>query len=215
VTEYTEDICPFFIQVGKKYHTAPTKILFIGKATNRWVTTDRDIEKLFDQNNPDRIVNRDDQLEWIKNLEGPNDVYNTKKSAFLRIIKSISLEYSGKEDWYNHIAWTDLYKISPWEGGNPNAKLQKLQRETCISILNEEINILKPDVLIFLTSGWENFYLESIKIPQKMNKKKTWNKYESYFQKFNDVLYIQSHHPQGKNEGEHKDAVVNILRKYY
>ncbi|MCF7939388.1 MAG: hypothetical protein K9L68_12380 [Spirochaetales bacterium] len=213
VADYTEDICPFFIQIGKKYFSAPKRLLFVGKATNGWVTNERDVTKLFDLKNPDRIVNRHDQMEWVHDLEGVNENYNTKKSAFWRVIKNVSLDILGKEDWYNYISWTNLYKIAPWEGGNPGGYLQQLQKEACISILNEEQEAIKPDAVIFLTSGWESFYLESIGLKKSKNRVKSWSGYSSTYQIHKDVLYIQSHHPQGKPEVEHKDGLLKILRK--
>ncbi|GAB6091223.1 hypothetical protein [Spirochaeta dissipatitropha] len=213
IADYSGDICPFFIQVGKKYFDAPKRLLFIGKATNGWVTKERNSTKFFDLKNPDRIVNRHDQMEWVYHLEGVNENYNTKKSAFWRLIKNVSLDHLGKEDWYNYISWSNLYKIAPWEGGNPGSYLQQLQRETCISILNEEIKELKPSAVIYLTSGWESFYLDSIGLRKSKNKVKSWSGYSSTYQIFNEILFIQSHHPQGKPEKEHKEGLLKILTK--
>lgn len=211
VSLYKEDICTYAVQVGKKYHVAPKRLLFIGKATNGWVTKDREIEKLFNLNNPDRIMNRHDQMEWVHNLEGKKNTYNTNKSAFWRLVKNVSLEFLNKDDWYNYISWSNLYKVAPWEGGNPNNFLRKQQRETCISILNEELKILKPDAVLFLTSGWESFYLESIGLSESNNIVHTWTDYSSSYQKYNDILFIQSYHPQSKPEQEHVYALLEIL----
>ena len=109
--------------------------------------------------------NRTGQMEWVSNLEGQNG-NNTNKSAFWRTIKKISIEYFREKDWYNYIAWSNLYKLSP-EKGNPNANLQNIQRETCLKILDEEIKVLQPNYIIFLTSGWEDYYLQSIKVKKK------------------------------------------------
>ena len=72
---YKDPIYPFFVQVGGKYYTSNLKCLFIGKSVNGWVTDSTNLEELFDQNNPNRIVNRHDQMNWVNDLEGPNEVY--------------------------------------------------------------------------------------------------------------------------------------------
>jgi hypothetical protein len=108
---FKDDIYTFFPQAGEKYFNAKKRCLFIGKSVNGWVTKCTDVDALFNIKNKDRIVNRNDQMEWVSNLEGQNGKkYNTKKSAFWRIIKNISLEYFGEKDWYNYIAWSNLYK---------------------------------------------------------------------------------------------------------
>ena len=209
---YVNDIYPFFIQVGKEYYNDNKRCLFIGKSVNGWVTNSRNVEKLFDQKYEDKIVNRHDQVKWVSDLESSNEIYNTKKSSFWRVIKRVALEYCKKEDWYNYIAWSNLYKLSP-KKGNPNAFLQNIQKETGIKILNEEIKVLKPKYIIYLTSGWEKFYLDSIGLNFKNNKKISWDGYNTYYQEFKDVNFIQSKHPQGKNEDLHVQAILKILNK--
>jgi hypothetical protein len=209
--KFEQDIYPFFIQVGRKYNKSNKKCLFVGKSINGWVTNSRNVDELFDENNDNRIVNRNDQMEWVHNLEGPNGCYNTKISAFWRVIKGISSKLHD-EDWYNYIAWSNLYKLCP-EKGNPNARLQKIQRSTCIKILTEETKILKPDCIVFLTSSWEKFYLESIGIDFERNNNKSWSDYKTYFQIHDNRLIVQSLHPQGKNESSHIEAIVEIIQE--
>jgi hypothetical protein len=128
-------LCVFFPQVGKNYFDMEDKILFIGKSVNSWVTNELDIEKLFDYKNSERIINRDDEIFWVERNDNPH--YNSNTSAFWRLIKKITIKHFKENDWYNKIAWTNLYKVSPWEGGNPDAFLKKLQSNLCIKILNK------------------------------------------------------------------------------
>jgi hypothetical protein len=210
--EYKDEICPFFMQFGETYFRSERRCLFIGKSVNGWITNNRSVDDLFDLKNPNRIVNRDDQMAWVAKLEGPNDEYNTRKSSFWRLIKGISLEYIGQSDWHNHIAWSNLYKLSPYIG-NPNSNLQKLQRMTCIAILNEEINILRPTNVIFFTSGWEHFYLQSIGIIASNANCIEWgNSYSLRYSIFKDISYIQTQHPQGKPEKQHIQAILSAMQ---
>lgn len=108
----------FFRQVGDKYLNADNKIrlLFIGKSVNGWVRESKDVDKLFDSQDENRIVNRDDQLVWVKNHEGSKEDYNTNRSAFWRVIKAISKKITDTNEWYRYVAWSNLYKASPKDG---------------------------------------------------------------------------------------------------
>lgn len=205
------DIFTFCIQWGEKYFDKENSgILFVGKATNGWVSKSRDINVLFGENG---IFDRKDQMKWIQNLENNTKGYNTKNSAFWRLIKRVTELQNGKNEWYNKIAWSNLYKIS-FEKGNPNEKLKQQQLEICKRILETEIKILQPKIVIFLTSGWEhNFVNYLIKdTPKEKYKSVEWgNKYKTKGFLFNNTIYILSHHPQGKNENEHTKAIIEIL----
>ncbi len=208
--DYIHDIYPFFVQVGKKYFKTNKKCLFIGKSVNGWLTSSRDVDDFFDMNSDNCIVNRPDQMEWVNSLEGSGDGYNTRKSAFWRVIKNVSKAVCNEEDWFNHIAWSNLYKMSP-ESGNPSAFLQRVQRESCIKILNEEIKTLKPNFIIFLTSGWEGFFIDRLGLDSEKSQKTIWSDYETIYQNNNGTMIIQSMHPQGKDESSHIEALQKII----
>jgi len=207
-------ICTFAIQWGENFPTEKNKgLLFIGKAVNGWVTDDKNVENLFDKHNSDRIFERNDQMKWVNNLSGNTKGYNTKRSAFWRLIKKVTKSYH-PDEWYSHIAWSNLYKIAPWKGGNPNSKLQKQQKEFCIKLLQTEINILSPEYVILLTSGWESSFIESIKKGKEFKTiaEKKWDKYKTSLIEIDKIKYIISHHPQGKKEWDHKKAIIELIQ---
>lgn len=208
---YTEPICPFFAQIGRDYYNTQPKCLFIGKATDGWVTTSRDVDILFDNDNPERLVNRDDEIEWVENLSGNKDGYNSEKSAFWRVIKATAKNLFPQTDWYIHIAWSNIYKFSPARG-NPDPRLQKIQKDICSRILDKEIESLTPDFVIFLTSEWEWFYAEHIGLKPENAKRLKWDGNEIFYQKKNLITYIQSKHPQGKKEAPHVEALTKIIK---
>lgn len=210
--DFNESLYPFFVQTGSKYEKSNPKILFVGKSVNGWVTDSTNLEDLFDESNSERIVNRHDQLSWVNDLEGPNEIYNTNKSSFWRLIKQISVQVLNNNEWYNYIAWSNLYKLSP-EKGNPNSWLQNIQRKHCIDILNEEIRVLNPNIVIFLTSYWEYFYLNAIGLDLNNNKSISWNDYTLKYQVFKNRLFIQSMHPQGKSESLHIIAIIKCIKR--
>jgi hypothetical protein len=208
-----KDICTFSFQWGKNYpFDDKAGILFVGKAVNSWVTEETDVEKIFDINNSERIFARDDQMEWVNNLSGNIEGYNTRKSAFWRVVKRVSETFYPK-NWYDNVAWTNLYKIAPFSGGNPNGKLQKAQREYCFSILKKEIEILTPQYVIMLTSGWEWSFLRYLNDNKEVHvvETKNWGKYTTSTTQINGVNYIFSQHPQGKKEWDHRNAIVELI----
>lgn len=210
VKNYKEDIYPFVVQIGNQYFNAPYKLLFVGKSTNGWLTANRNVEDLFGLKHNDCII----QFEGFEWVEKGTREYNPRRSAFWRLIKRITMDYlnsADNENWYNFIAWSNLYKLGPLKG-NPNKELQELQRETCIKILHEEIKQLKPDAIIFLTSNMEEFFIDDLGLDLPETKIEWGKSYKTYYQKYNGINIIRTQHPQAKKETPHVDAILEILR---
>ena len=203
-------LCTFFPQAGKNYPQASCRILVVGKAVNGWCkdSTDPHIETLF---SPKGIVNRPDEMVWITKPwdSTQSDEYNTRKSAFWRVIKGVSTRVCQKEDWWNWIAWNNLYKRAPSKGGNPSAKLRKKQLTLCKEILDKEIELLNPAIIIFFTSGWETPFLPK----ETPNKEISWGKYRLKMFQYQNRTYIQTVHPQGKKEKEHIEHILSLINQ--
>jgi hypothetical protein len=211
-----KDIYTFCLQWGNQFiEEDNSKILFVGKATNGWITNSKDIEILFGETEK-RIFARGDQMKWVGNLENNVKGYNTRKSAFWRIIKRVTEYKNGKSEWQNKIAWSNLYKLSIAKG-NPDEKLKKTQLEICKKILETEIEILKPKYVVFITSKWENEFIEYLtKNKEKQNYKSLiWGKnYKTFGFTVDKLNYIISVHPQGKNENEHFKKIKEIMENF-
>lgn len=212
----TEDnICTFCMQWGKEFSFEKNEgILFVGKAVNGWQCNERNVNLLFDPKAKENIFNLDDQITWIE--KNNHEKYNTNKSAFLRVIKRVSCSLYGN-DWVKKIAWTNLYKLAPYDGGNPSANLRKRQLEACLKIFQAEISILQPKTVIFFTSGWERKFLTFMNGSKDLGKptnRVKWNKYYFDIFEIKGIRYIETYHPQGKNESEHVEKLVKyILRE--
>lgn len=217
VTPVDTGLSPFCLQWGQNY-VRDNGILFVGKATNGWVTNNLDVIDLFDEENDERIFSRHDQMKWVESLEGSVDIYNTRKSAFWRVVKGISQHVFGNENWSSNIAWSNLYKLAPFEEGNPTETLKSIQLEYCREILKTEIEILNPKIVVFLTSGWENEFLYYLNNRQhtKSIEKIRWNDnlFEIKIYKIGGILFITSQHPQGKPESEHVKVITEIINRY-
>ncbi|MCY1719244.1 hypothetical protein OU798_02770 [Prolixibacteraceae bacterium Z1-6] len=211
--ESFEDVCTFCLQWGNNFPIkAGEGILVVGKAVNGWQSNETNPNKIFDINNNNRIFARDDQMVWVNNLWEHPEYYNTKKSAFWRVTKRISEKYY-HEQWYSNIAWTNLYKIAPYVGGNPNSHMQSIQLDSAREILRTELEILKPRFVIMLTSGWEQNFLDYLNAYNQVIKLsiKNWKKYSTYLTKINGIKFIISQHPQGKNENLHYQAITELI----
>ncbi|EMB19940.1 MULTISPECIES: hypothetical protein [Treponema] len=211
-------IYPFFIQEGKKFPMSSRKILFVGKSVNGWVTNSTDIEILFngDSEGKRKIVNRTDEMSWVVKPNAKRKGVKTyKHSSFWRLIYLITKSLLPKEkskEWYDYIAWSNLYKISP-KKGNPTDEMKKLQQEVCCKILDKEIEILQPKFIIFLTSGWEKFYINHLGIDLSSFSTVSWNKknYKLRYHTISGITYILSQHPQGKHEKTHGNKIIEIV----
>lgn len=149
-----------FCCCGKNFMTNPEKkLMIVGRALNGYGNTinssiEEEMHKAADSNH---------NLKFI-------DEYGSK-SAFWRVTRDVSkrLGLAGIEDWYDNLAWSNLYKIAPHKGGNPKEKLCQAQFELCNKILKHEINVLQPKYILIMTGYWfeafnRGFYNQNIEI---------------------------------------------------
>lgn len=145
--------------VGKKYGSEKIKLMLIGRAVNGWnidwAAKPADIAKQtlsidFDMNSIDE--------EPLQN-KGTADEYNFNKCAFIKIGKAIAKQLGlVSKDIAANLIWSNLYKVAPSISGNPNGKVQRLQRQTAIKILQKEIELYKPSHILFITDvDWLQF----------------------------------------------------------
>lgn len=204
-----KDLCIFNFAKGAKYKNT---LLIVGRAVNGWNKYNKhdllDILQEIENN-----IETDD-LQWVIDSWGINDgKYNTKKSAFWRVAKKLAIGLLGeKEDVINYVAWTNLYKVSNAEGGNPSGPLMNVQFEICKLVLMLEIELLKPKVIIFLTSlGWAQWFLDNAEI-KKLPIDPDWE-FVEFVGKLNNTLMIVGQHPQGKPEKPHCDEILGEIMK--
>lgn len=132
------------------------------------------------------LPNREDRFDWISEIaeEGiaPTNQYRTgidfseelivEEPYYLSMpLWNYSMEVWCKltgnpvntawtNKWYEKIVWSNLYKVAPTMGGNPDEGLKKLQGEACRKLLKAEIEEFKPTHILFVTgyNAWfENF----------------------------------------------------------
>jgi hypothetical protein len=131
--------CPILMKVHPDIEKVKKRILYVGKETYGWQGTLSDTDCL----SVDYLMDEYEKFEFAKNYPGRN-------SPFWRFIKKVH-ESINESDHPNGILWTDFSKCDS-KGTTPSSELQKLN-ESGFDLLKDEIKILKPDVIIFLT-GW-------------------------------------------------------------
>ncbi|MET3682933.1 hypothetical protein ABID56_001023 [Alkalibacillus flavidus] len=119
------------------YHDSDIKLMVVGKETNDW-------EGPF----------------GYYNVEGLQDFYETfmkesnkaKKTTFWRYMRGFRHHI---EKAYPNLTvstiWNNIHKLGRnGEKGKPNAKIQEITQKH-FNVFEDELNILKPDIVIFLT----------------------------------------------------------------
>lgn len=119
------------------------------------------------------IVHGKDRFEWI-DTEGDsanncvregidrdaeairNKPYSLRKSPLWAYTKQIWENIYGEEQkwekrWFENIVWSNLYKIAPRGGGNPNGKEVEYQQNVSVKLLKQEIEFFNPTHILFLT----------------------------------------------------------------
>lgn len=131
--------------------------------------------------------------------------YNPARSPFWRVVReathALAIADRAKVDWPSNLIWTDLYKISPYEGGNPSSSLIRLQQSLCVQLLCEEIRHFKPRRILFLTGhDWAQPFLAGMGV--------TYAQKHFGYVSFAEAIEVGSlrpqvvvaPHPQGKPE---------------
>lgn len=117
--------------------------------------------------------NSKDRFEWIDN-DGRNtfrsridtnkamlemNPYSVKRTPFwnyacqiwAKLTKQEDMENLWRNRWYENIVWSNLYKVAPSFGGNPDENLKKAQLESCRALLKDEIDYFQPTHILFET----------------------------------------------------------------
>ncbi len=160
-------------------------------------------------------------MHWVSDFWGntKNEYkYNTLRSAFWRAIKGVTAGLGVTSDhvrWPSHLVWSNLYKVAPSHGGNPNSTLCNIQLPGCIELLQFELNTYKPSHLLFLTGmGWARPFIDKMNVHVQV--KPSFNYVEEFGHLFlidgKQVKFAVASHPQGKPGTSLVDEVLQVLR---
>lgn len=167
-----------FYSKGNKYDG---KFMVVGRAVNGWSKECEWIHGEYSDSSPREKVTEAyeksliDPLQWVYNSWGENGVdengkkkYNTAKSPFWQLTKNVLMNLTPEDNWHEDswalkIIWSNLYKVAPSSGGNPNNTLCSHQLDFCKRILRYEIEVNKPQYILFVTGeNWFKDFFECI-----------------------------------------------------
>lgn len=193
-------------------------LMVVGRALNSW-GTEKDkmwwgkdkLSKTIANNIIDYSIEENGicSMKWI--IDNWDKNYYMNRSAFWRVTKKILNELQitqSKSDWSSYLVWTDLYKISYSEGGNPSNSLMNAQFDECVSFLKKEIKYFRPKRILFLCGyNWFKEFNNGDFIGREYSTNVEW------IGKFGDPKVVVAKHPQGKGEYEFVKQVKNAFTK--
>ncbi len=199
----------FCVQWGSRYRKGG--VLFVGRAVNGWITDDRDTATLFRPGDQSQIFARDDQMRWVEREN------ICARSAFWRVVGGLSRHLTGDStDWYERIAYSNLYKLAPSSGENPSNSLCGRQYEVCAEILRREIEVLAPSAVVLLCGiGWYYDFLCDLngEADPECIDQRTWSGGAINVYRIGNTVYIGGDHPQGKDERAYIETLTAFFPK--
>lgn len=119
----------------------------------------------------------------------------------------------GNSFFADYVVWSNLYKVAKSKedttGGNPSAALCDVQFCYCQEILDTEIDLYDPAVIVFLTGvGWAKPYLNGATDRSDAPD----NKYVKQTGLYRGRKYMIGPHPQGKNKSLYLEEISRYLR---
>ncbi len=139
----------------KEYLSSKYKVLFLGQETNGWNDEDdldkETLEKSIMQLYVDFRLALNPPPHWVRS-----------KSSFWRYVRDVNRELNGEDKEVNFL-WSNVLKFGRREGiGKPNEKVLNAEKKY-FNVLQEEINIIKPDVVIFFSGpNYDNHIRERV-----------------------------------------------------
>lgn len=182
----------FTLMKGVNYDNQDnTRMLLIGRAPNGWGENSASSSDDFACGALNDYISR--HFDWVEKENGilvskyfdTNGLLATYKlAAFFTYAEDIfhrltNIIPNDNEKWLDYIAWSNLYKVSPPNTGNPEGEMEFLQRDICKEILLNDIKLCEPTHILFFT-GYENMF-------------------EHFHSDFPDVKYIGKNCSRGKN----------------
>ena len=215
--EKDKKYCMFYPCVGKAFSQNP-ELLVIGRACNGWKSEwscedSEAIQSACLQIIADAENEKECRMAWLqKNWDGnEHSDYNTRRSAFWRVTKDIVQKSTGasEQSWTSHIAWSNICKISPYDGGNPKTAEWEAQIQACSELVRDEINELKPrNVLLITDVSWAREFFECIgHSPSKVQDNKI---VQDIFQ-YNHSRIITTIRPEHTNNHQYADEVLMAM----
>lgn len=212
--------CMYHVK-GEEYkkNNKRAKILFVGRAPNGWyenIYADKTINDILDEakncdfdlgkiyTNPigEGINDKGEKVKWYYN-----------KSAFWQLAKRVvSLVSPNVGNWSSEIAWTNLFKIAPANGGNPSYDVMLQLIDKSLDILEEEIRLLEPSYVVMVTDVKMDG-IDLSKMLEKFNIKRIEDSFIVGYGGKNNVKIVVVKRPEYKT-GTRKEQAEKIVKLF-
>lgn len=209
-------ITGFLAMTGRAYRG---ELMVVGRAVNGWLEKPIDPYRLSEAAyalDQARLIQEESvtggtkcPMHWITCQWSGGDSYRTNKSAFWRCVRQVVGELGIADingfSWSSHLVWSNLYKLSRYQTGNPSRTLRKIQHEGCLHLFNLEVKHYEPKRLLFLTGiDWAEPFLGEVPACSK-----TGFKHVEGCGYLDSTRYVVAKHPQGKPESEWVKEVID------
>ena len=158
-----------FLAVKGRLYDRDRELMIVGRAVNGWVPRRNVLPNCF-ANVPFRnqyateVLQASGHSPYVNAVQGqcpmnwvyidPPNGFNANKSSFWRVSRQVTgrlrIANVNKRNWPSHLVWSNLYKLSPWEGGNPDTTLRCIQQAGCVALFQLEIDIYRPRRLLLI-----------------------------------------------------------------
>jgi hypothetical protein len=149
------DLTAFWPFVGEGYR-AGEDWLFVGQAVNGW-------GRRGDQR-PRFGRGKAPQVDSIRKYQDDREVGYVEgfaRSPFWSPIRWLVEDDNWEGGWSGRVAWSNLFKVAPWDGGNPDSVLREAQFEGARALLHEEVRCLRPACVVVLAGiDWFEGFVE-------------------------------------------------------
>ncbi len=222
----TEAITGFLPMQGREYSG---KLMVVGRAVNGWAEgiapnqLCKDAERLeyarLVYSSVTENMENDCPMSWVTAGWCATTRYNTRRSAFWRVIRAVvsRLNIADVDDrekpWSSHLVWSNLYKVAPVGGGNPNNSLRTAQFRGCVKLLRWELEKYQPRRILFLTGRcWADPFLEQAWNDRSVPNAHSFVEAGGHLTCGSQIATcVVASHPQGKNETNWVNDVVTGL----
>ena len=221
VTQVVADtVTGFLAMIGREYDG---QLMVVGRAVNGWTDgvapndLQNDSRRREYAQHVYELVTENMGTEcpmcWVTARWGAATNYNTRRSAFWRVIRAVVSQLNvadvNNNKWPSALIWSNLYKVSPADGGNPSAELCRAQFDGCAQLFRWELENYRPRRILFLTGrAWADPFLTQV-----------WNdrvERDGFVELVGHAACDPQHaatcvvasHPQGKNETDWVNEVV-------
>lgn len=152
-------------------------------------------------------------MAWVSAAWGATEGYNTKRSAFWRsirrVLEDLGITSAENEEWASHLVWSNLYKVSPANGGNPNNALCDIQFSGCTELLQLEFDTYRPSRVLFLTGAdWADPFLSHWQLQETAQLQ-----YVKRVGLYGGAHCVVAVHPQGKAQEVWTSEVISAFNR--